>query len=550
MPGGRPHSGNVVAAHTAFDPVPSWTREPTVNVRAASADAWEAVAEGEPLGVPIALDGPVPGAPGLGRDALAAAGLTGALGQTLSAALPGSGVARAVYYGVGDAKSATGLRDAAAAFALAVKDDAAITLVVPRSELSLETVAQMLVEGVLLARYSYEPLKTCSSHVPVGFLTLLVHDGDEAAAVRGAARGLLLARCTMLARDLANCPANRLTASAMATCATRLAASAGLEAEVFDQDQLKELGCGGLLGVNAGSAEPARMIRLRYRPEGNPAAQAQAQADAQSGAQSGAGGPGGPGGTGRPASPPRPGKLALVGKGVMYDSGGISLKPSDAVHATMKNDMSGAAAILAAMAVLRDLGCPNEVTGYLMCTDNMPSGTATRLGDVLTIYGGTTVEVLNTDAEGRLVMADALVLARDEPVDALVDIATLTGACLRALGPRIAGVFGDDQALVDQIKVASEQADEPTWQLPLAEIYRDELDSDIADIKNIGGVNGAAIHAALFLRHFTGDVPWAHVDIAGPAQSERGAGWRTRGCTGFGARLLAHFASGFTPPKK
>jgi leucyl aminopeptidase len=514
----------VVAAHTAFDPVPSWTREPTVNVRAASPDAWEAVAEGEPLGVPVGLEGPVQGAPGLGRDALAAAGFTGATGQTLSAALPGSGVARAVYYGVGDAKTAAGLRDAAAAYALAVKDDSAITLAVPPTGLPLETVAQMLVEGVLLARYSYEPLKSASAHVPVGFLTLLVHDGEEAAAVRGAARGLLLARCTMLARDLANCPANKLTASAMAACATRLAANSGLEAEVFDEDQLKKLGCGGLLGVNAGSGEPARMIRLRYRPEGGSAAD---------------------GGSGSG----RPGKLALVGKGVMYDSGGISLKPSDAVHATMKNDMSGAAAILAAMAVLRDLGCRNEVTGYLMCTDNMPSGTATRLGDVLTIYGGSTVEVLNTDAEGRLVMADALVMARDEPVDAIVDIATLTGACLRALGPRIAGVFGDDQSLVDQIRRASEQTDEPTWQLPLAEIYREELDSDIADIKNIGSQNGAAIHAALFLRHFTGEVPWAHIDIAGPAQNERSCGWRPRGCTGFGARLLAHVATDFSAPR-
>ena len=517
----------MVAAHTVFDPVPSWTREPTVNVRVAAPDAWPDVAEGEPLGVPVGLsagagagDGDGDGAdaerlPGLGRDALAAAGLTGALGQTLSAALPGSGIARAVYYGVGEAKHPAELRDAAAAYALAVKGDSAVTLAMPRSPLPLETVAQMLVEGVLLARYGYEPLKTHSTHVPVGFLTLLVPDGEQEAAARGAARGLLLARCTMLARDLANCPANKLTASAMATCATRLAASAGLEAEVFDQDQLKQLGCGGLLGVNAGSAEPARMIRLRYRP---------------------------PGGNSDEAGGTRPARLALIGKGVMYDSGGISLKPSDAVHATMKNDMSGAAAILAAMAVLRDLGCRNEVTGYLMCTDNMPSGTATRLGDVLTIYGGGTVEVLNTDAEGRLVMADALVLARDEPVDALVDIATLTGACLRALGPRIAGVFADDRQLLDLIKGASEQTDEPVWQLPLAEIYRPELDSDIADLKNIGGLNGAAIHAALFLRHFTGGVPWAHLDIAGPAQNDRATAWRPRGCTGFGARLLAYLA--------
>jgi leucyl aminopeptidase len=272
------------------------------------------------------------------------------------------------------------------------------------------------------------------------------------------------------------------------------------------------MGCGGLLGVNAGSVDPPRMIRLRYQPS---------------------------------TVDGRAKRLTLVGKGIMYDSGGIALKPADAVHATMKNDMSGAGAILAAMAVLRELDCPTAVTGYLMCTDNMPSGSATKLGDVLTIRGGTTVEVVNTDAEGRLVMADALVLATEEPVDAIVDIATLTGACMRALGTQVAGLFGNDQPLVDRVRAAAEAVDEPVWQLPVAHRYRSELDSDVADIKNLGGPNGGAIHAALFLEEFVGGRPWAHLDIAGTAQAEKASGWRTPGCTGFGARLLAELACGF-----
>jgi leucyl aminopeptidase len=292
-----------------------------------------------------------------------------------------------------------------------------------------------------------------------------------------------------------------------------LGADRGLEVEVFDKDALIELGCGGLLGVNQGSAAPPRMIKLTYRPPGEPS-----------------------------------GRLTFVGKGIMYDSGGLAIKPGDEVHAQMKNDMSGAAAVIGAMAQLAAVGCRAHVTGYLMCTDNMPSGTAMALGDVITIRGGTTVEVVNTDAEGRLVMADALVLATEEPVDAIVDIATLTGACMRALGTQVAGVIGNDQGLVDQVRAAAEATDEPVWQLPLEARYRKELESPVADLKNLGGANAGAITAALFLAEFVGDVPWAHIDIAGTAQSGGDAGWQTAGCTGFGARLLAELAVHFSAP--
>jgi leucyl aminopeptidase len=233
----------------------------------------------------------------------------------------------------------------------------------------------------------------------------------------------------------------------------------------------------------------------------------------------------------------------------MYDSGGISLKPADGVHAMMKNDMSGAAAVLAAMSVLAELDCPAAVTGYLMCTDNMPSGTALKMGDVLTVRGGTTVEVLNTDAEGRLVMADALVLAAEQRPDAIVDIATLTGAMMRALGTSVAGVIGNDQALVDALLVAGERTDEPLWQLPLERRYRSDIDSAIADLQNLGGPNAGSITAALFLAEFVDGLPWAHVDIAGTADVDKPGSWRPAGCSGFGARLLVELALAFPPDR-
>jgi leucyl aminopeptidase len=314
---------------------------------------------------------------------------------------------------------------------------------------------------------------------------------------------------TQLARDLANSPHSHLNASGLADLATALGPARGLDVEVFGKEELVAMGCGGLLGVNAGSTEPPRMIKMSYRPPGAPA------------------------------------HLGLVGKGIMYDSGGLALKPGDEVHAQMKNDMSGAAAVFAGMLALRDAGCESAVTAWLMCTDNMPSGTAMALGDVITMRGGTTVEVINTDAEGRLVMADALVLATEDGVDAIVDIATLTGACMRALGTQVAGVIGNDASLVRQIEAAATATDEPVWELPLESRYRRELDSTVADLRNMGGPNAGAITAGLFLAEFVGGTPWAHVDIAGTAQATGDSGWQTAGCSGFGARLLLQFALDF-----
>jgi leucyl aminopeptidase len=235
----------------------------------------------------------------------------------------------------------------------------------------------------------------------------------------------------------------------------------------------------------------------------------------------------------------------------MYDAGGISLKPSDAVHAQMKNDMSGAAAVLASMCALRDLACTTAVTGYLMCTDNMPSGTATALGDVITYRNGTTVEMLDTDAEGRVVMADALILAVEEGHDAAVDIATLTGSAMRALGTDMSALFGNHPGMIDQVRAAASVSGELVWQLPLHQPYKRDLDSLTADLMNCAAVGKPdAIIAALFLAHFAGDLPWAHVDMAGPAQAGSASGLLVPGCSGWGARLLAHVALSFTPPDR
>jgi len=312
---------------------------------------------------------------------------------------------------------------------------------------------------------------------------------------------------------LANTPPTYLNATDLAAMAVDIGSAAGLHVEVFNKDQLEQMGCGGLLGVNRGSTEPPRMVKLTLSPKN------------------------------------ATGHLALVGKGIMYDSGGISLKGHDVFHQNMKMDMSGAAAVLATMSVLKDLKVRTKVTAWLMCTDNMPSGSALKLGDVLTMRNGKTVEIHNTDAEGRLVLADGLSLAVEEAPDAIVDIATLTGAAMAALGPQIAPVLGTSQSLVDQLMACSEATDEPLWQLPLAaKRYRKLLDSVVADMKNIGGPYGGAITASIFLSEFAGDVPWAHLDIAGPMMVEGDDGIYAKGATGFGTRVLIDLASNFTPP--
>ena len=494
-----------------FDPIPSVTR--TAAVRLESAES--VPADTEVVGVPVTTTGDVNPLLGLDREALASAGFQAGLSQTLLVP-PASGPVL-VAVGLGDPRVLTpaGARDAAAAFAAVTTRHAELAVVLGPGGDDPAALAQAIVEGILLTRYRYDPLKTGDTDPAVASIAFVAPAERHDAIRAGAERGRAFALAGGLSRDLANGPPAHMTATRMGEIAEALGAERGFGVEVFDRDQLVEMGCGGLLGVNGGSVEEPRMIKLTYRPEG--------------------------------AGDATP-HLGLVGKGIMYDSGGISLKPADGTHATMKNDMTGAGSVLGAFTVLAELGCSTKVTGWLMCTDNMPSGTALKMGDVLTTRGGTTVEVMNTDAEGRLVMSDALVLATEEPTDAVVTIATLTGAALRALGIEVAAVMGTDQGLVDQLRAAGDTTDEPLWQLPMVEKYKSEIRSEIADLKNLGGPNAGSITAALFLAEFVGELPFAHIDIAGTAEFPAASTWRTAGCTGFGARLLVEAALDFTPP--
>lgn len=496
----------------ALDLTPSIGRIEAVALGATTTAPVEATA----IGILVGTAGAVPAALGVDRATLTALGFEGKAGQACP--LPGPGGTARVAVGAGDpaALDATGLREAAGVFGRATEKHARIALELPDLPgLSDEAAGQAATEGVVLARYRFDVLRR-ERGTPLDALAIVVGADRAPAATRGIARGRLLAGAQMLARDLANAPASHLTAPRMAEIAVDVAGRTGLGVEVFDRAALAALGCGGLLGVNAGSADEPRMVKLTYRPKASPH-----------------------------GSGPH---LGLVGKGIMYDSGGVSLKPPDTSHSQMKNDMSGAAAVLAAMSTLAALGCASSVTGWLMCTDNMLQGSAMKLGDVITMRGGTTVEVIDTDAEGRLVMADALVLATEDGVDAVVDIATLTGAALRALGPKIAGVLGNNAGVIEQVEAAARATDERVWELPLDRRYRKILDSQIADIKNWEEGHPGATTAALFLVEFVGDTPWAHVDMAGTAHNAAAEAWRPVGMTGFGARLLVELALAFTRP--
>ncbi|MHA6523561.1 leucyl aminopeptidase family protein [Tessaracoccus sp. G1721] len=458
----------------------------------------------------IVFAGERPPAPsGITVERASALGFDASVGKTL--VLVGADGPLTVLVGGGarDDANATVLRDVVSHFARAVPGQDRLGIVLPEGPASVTDTVIAAVEGAALARYVYR-IGQEGPDAKLTALALVCDEGYVPAVEAAVARALLLVQATKLARDLTGTPGGMLTATKLGELALELGPDAGLEVQVFGEEELVELGCGGLLGINLGSVEPPAMIKLVYRPDGEPT-----------------------------------GKLALVGKGIMYDAGGLALKPGDEVHAVMKNDMGGAGAILAAMTVLRDLGCTAQVTGYLMCTDNMPSGSALRLGDIVVMRGGKTVEVINTDAEGRMVMGDALVLATEEPVDAIVDIATLTGAAMRTLGTEIAAVLGNDEGLMDQVKAAAERVDEPVWELPLARRYRPELNSELADLRNMGGANAGTITAALFLEEFVDGKPWVHIDIAGTAQSWSASKWRNKGTTGFGTRLLIDFALNF-----
>jgi len=464
------------------------------------------------LGVPVATSGPVPRAVGLSRAVLAKVGFEGKNGQLHAVTRPDGSQVMAL--GVGEAGRLTDavLRTASATFArAAAKHEHVAVALGDLDGVDARRAGQAVAEGVVLGAYRFVAYKRDKARSAITAVTLVAEERRHRGLQAGATRGLAVAEAVCLARDLDNTPPLDLTARALAERAVEIAGSTGLDVEVWDEHRLAEERCGGLLAVNRGSVEPPRLVRLTYSPRN-----------------------------------PR-GTVALVGKGIMFDSGGLSLKPSDSML-TMKLDMSGAAAVLAVMSVLPVVRPAVKVVGYLCCTDNMPGGDAQKLADVITYRNGTTVEVMNTDAEGRLVLADALILAAEQGVDAIVDIATLTGACMSALGLRIAGLMGNHDGWTAQVRTAAEAADEQVWPLPLPAFYRKLLDSEIADLKNIGGPYGGALTAGLFLKEFVGDIPWAHLDIAGPMRSDADDGWIAKGATAFGVRTFVELIERYGAP--
>ena len=373
--------------------------------------------------------------------------------------------------------------------------------------------AQALAEGVGLGQYTYTVLKSDPKPSRLEEVHVVGKGGKRVQDALDL--GAALADAVGVARDLVNEPGGTLTPPAFAREAVSLGASYGFEVTVLDKPQIEEAGMGGLLGVNRGSEIDPRFLELRWVPEGRPR-----------------------------------GVVALVGKGITFDSGGLSIKPSDGML-TMKGDMGGGAAVVGAFCALSAVRPKVEVRGYVPLTDNMTGGDAMRLGDVLRISNGKTVEVHNTDAEGRLVLADALSRASDAAPDAIVDLATLTGACMVALGDDRAGVMGSHDGWVAQVMAAGEAAGEKSWRLPLPDEWRSKLDSDIADMKNISASRyGGASIAALFLKEFVGEgIPWAHIDIAGPAFGDRETPIESKGGTGYGVRTLVALLRGFSRPR-
>ncbi len=360
-----------------------------------------------------------------------------------------------------------------------------------------------LAEGAALGAYRFNRYRSDAPPAP-SRVTLALGVKPDAAARTVLREAAALADAVQLARDLVNTAPNDLPPEELAQVARDTFADTDVGVKVWTEAQLRRGGFGGLVGVGQGSANPPRLVRLRYR------------------------------------GPKATSHVALVGKGITFDSGGLSLKPAKAME-WMKADMGGAAAVLAAVKLAHDWKLPVNVTGWLAVAENMPSGKAQRPGDVITIRGGKTVEVLNTDAEGRLVLADALVEAAKGRPDQIIDIATLTGAQLVALGPRVAGAMGNDDNLRAAVVAAGESAGESLWPMPLPPELRPSLDSPVADLANIGDRNGGMLTAALFLQEFVPDgTAWVHLDIAGPAFNEGAAsGYLPKGGTGFGVRTLA-----------
>ncbi|MFC1933351.1 leucyl aminopeptidase [Chloroflexota bacterium] len=373
---------------------------------------------------------------------------------------------------------------------------------------TVERAAQAVTEGALLGLYSFRRHITKEAeHGEIKQLTIV--DADETklpALEQGCHKGRILAEATNLARDMVNEPANYMTPSHMAEEAAKLAETYRLELSVLEREQMQELGMGALLGVAQESRQPPKFIVLRYK-----------------------------GGDSDEID------VALIGKGITFDSGGISIKPSNGMG-EMKGDMAGGAAVMAAISAIAQLKPKVNIMALIPATENLPGGSALKPGDILTAMSGKTIEIISTDAEGRLALADALGYAQKHSVKLLVDVATLTGAISIALGDVCIGAFGNNQELVDKVIAAGAEAGERIWQMPMYEEYKEQNKSDVADIKNVGGRLAGSITAAQFLAEFAGDTPWVHLDIAGTNMSEKKRNYLVKGATGVSVRTLVNLA--------
>ena len=366
--------------------------------------------------------------------------------------------------------------------------------------------AQAITEGAMLGTYTFRKHITKKEDQPgeIKQLSIVGADRLKAQLEAGANKGQIIAEATNLARDMVNEPANFMTPADMAEMAKKLAGSNSLEITVLDAEQMKELGMGGLLGVAKGSRQSPKFIALNYKGSTSP------EAD-----------------------------IALVGKAITFDSGGISIKPSEKLE-EMKGDMAGGAAVMAAIVAIAQLKPKINVMALIPATENLPDGNALKPGDVLTAMNGKTMEIISTDAEGRLILADALSYAKKHGARKMVDAATLTGACRIALGDICTGAFGNNQELMDSILAAGKEAGEFIWQMPMYDEYGEQNKSDVADIKNVGGRLAGAITAAKFLAEFVDDTPWVHLDIAGTSLTDKERGHQIKGATGVPVRTMVN----------
>ena len=452
----------------------------------------------------------------LGR-AVAAREVTGApFEQWWAPAIAGLRASRVFGLGAGprDRWSPDSARRLASAAALLARQRRItdLALAVPTSDTaSTARLVQAVVEGAVLAQHDTGHLKSTPLDLPHARRVSLAVRGagaaDLAALEPAVRRGRVLGECTNLARALGNEPSNVLTPRELARRAEQAAEGTTLSVTVLDEQEIRARGMGLLLGVAQGSAEPPRVIILEHNPPG------------------------------APASP----VLGLVGKGITFDTGGISIKPADGME-RMKVDMAGGAAVIGALRAAALLDAPIRVIGVVPTTENMPGGRAIKPGDVIRGASGKTVEVINTDAEGRLILGDGLWQARQLGATHLVDVATLTGACVVALGRVLAGIFGGPPAFVEGVRAIGDQTGDRCWPMPSADEYFDQLKSEVADMTNTGGRPAGAVTAAVFLKQFAGGVPWAHLDIAGVAWADDARPYQVKGATGAATRLLAELA--------